>query len=146
MNRKPVFLLCAAVAVGIAAFYASNSAGVKQDIDSQASPQGGAIVVVNVPDETSATAKMGKKAFGAKCASCHANNAEVQDGIAPPLIHKIYEPSHHGDEAFHRAAKLGVRSHHWPFGDMPSVQGLTRADVSAVVAYIREVQQENGIN
>ncbi|MCO4825031.1 MAG: cytochrome c [Amylibacter sp.] len=146
MNRNSLFLLCAVIAVGIAAFYASNSAGVKQDIDASASPQGAAIVVVNVPDVLSATAKMGKQAYDAKCASCHGNNAEGQDGIAPPLIHKIYEPSHHGDEAFQRAAKLGVRSHHWPFGDMPPVEGLTRADVGAVVAYIREVQRENGIN
>ncbi len=146
MNRKSLMLVCGAVVVGISAYYASISSGVKQDIDASATPEGAAIVVVNVPNELSATAKMGKRAFDVKCASCHGENAAGKDGIAPPLIHKIYEPSHHGDEAFQRAAKLGVRSHHWPFGDMPPVQGLTRADVEAVIAYIREVQQENGIN
>jgi hypothetical protein len=28
---------------------------------------------------------------------------------------------------------------------MPPVDGLTRADVKGIVAYIRELQQENGI-
>ena len=28
---------------------------------------------------------------------------------------------------------------------MPPVEGLTRADVTMIVAYIRELQQENGI-
>lgn len=146
MNRNSLILIGAAVGVGIAAFYASNSAKIGQDTDVSPSVKGAAIVVVKLPDELSATAVLGKRVFDAKCASCHGENAEGQDGIAPPLIHKIYEPSHHGDEAFQRAAQLGVRSHHWRFGDMPPVQGLTRADVGAVVAYIREVQQENGIN
>ena len=58
----------------------------------------------------------------------------------------IYEPSHHGDEAFQRAAAVGVRGHHWPFGDMPPVEGVTRGDVTMIIAYIRELQRANGIN
>jgi len=81
-----------------------------------------------------------------KCAACHGANAAGQDGVAPPLVHVIYEPSHHGDEAFQRAAELGVRGHHWPFGNMPPVEGVTRADVTMITAYIRELQRANGIN
>ena len=73
-------------------------------------------------------------------------NAVGQDGVAPPLVHKIYEPSHHGDESFQRAAAVGVRAHHWSFGDMPAVEGITRGDVTMIVAYIRELQRANGIN
>ncbi|MFT6451992.1 MAG: hypothetical protein ACJA06_001479 [Halocynthiibacter sp.] len=62
------------------------------------------------------------------------------------MVHKIYEPNHHGDEAFQRAAAAGVRSHHWGFGNMPPVEGLTRGDVTMIVAYIRELQRSNGIN
>ena len=65
--------------------------------------------------------------------------------MAPPLVHKIYEPSHHGDEAFYRAVSNGVRSHHWDFGNMPPIEGLTRADVGTIVAYVRALQSENGI-
>ena len=68
-----------------------------------------------------------------------------QQGIAPPLVHKIYEPSHHGDESFQIAVAMGVRSHHWKFGNMPAIENLTRSDVSAIVAYVRELQRANGI-
>jgi cytochrome c1 len=40
----------------------------------------------------------------------------------------------------------GVRSHHWGFGDMPPIDGLTDADVTNVVAYVRALQRENGID
>ena len=68
------------------------------------------------------------------------------EGAGPPLIHVIYEPSHHADETFQRAVALGVRSHHWRFGNMPPVKGLTRGDVAMVITYIREIQRANGIN
>jgi hypothetical protein len=38
-----------------------------------------------------------------------------------------------------------VKAHHWPFGDMPPVAGVTQADVTLILAYIREVQVANGI-
>lgn len=69
-----------------------------------------------------------------------------QISLAPRLVHKIYEPGHHGDESFQRAVAMGVGQHHWPFGDMPAVQGLDRDDVQATIAYVRALQVENGIN
>ena len=101
---------------------------------------------VNVPGEMSDFALIGQKGFDANCASCHGQNAAGQNGIAPPLIHKIYEPSHHGDESFQRAVAMGVRAHHWKFGNMPAIEGLTRADIKAITAYVRELQRHNGIN
>lgn len=105
-----------------------------------------ALAEVIVPATLSDNAQIGKTAYDANCASCHGINGAGQDGVAPPLIHKIYEPSHHGDEAFQRAAALGVQAHHWQFGNMAPVAGLTRGDVGMIVAYIREVQHANGIN
>lgn len=101
---------------------------------------------VNVPGEMSDFALIGQKGFDANCASCHGQNAAGQNEIAPPLVHKIYEPSHHGDESFQRAVAMGVRAHHWKFGNMPAIEGLTRADVKAITAYVRELQRHNGIN
>lgn len=43
------------------------------------------------------------------------------------------------------AVRNGVRAHHWNFGDMPPVRGLTEADVKAVTAYVRAVQRASGI-
>ncbi|MZR30425.1 c-type cytochrome [Sneathiella litorea] len=103
------------------------------------------IVVVNIP-ELSIAAQSGKQAFDKYCASCHGSNAVGQEGKAPPLIHRIYEPNHHGDMAFVLAAKNGVRAHHWSFGNMPPVDGVTEAEIKNITIYIRELQRANGIN
>ncbi len=103
------------------------------------------MVAVKQPAAHSELAQMGKQAFEATCATCHGDNAAGQDGVAPPLVHKIYEPGHHSDMAYFMAVDNGVRAHHWAFGNMPPVAGLTKGDVKAIVAYVRELQRENGI-
>ena len=115
-------------------------------LDPVSSLEGGALADVLMPETLSQNAQIGKLGFDAKCAACHGVNAAGQDGVAPPLVHMIYEPSHHGDEAFQRAAAMGVRGHHWPFGEMPPIEGVTRGDVTMIIAYIRELQRANGIN
>jgi cytochrome c len=107
--------------------------------------EGAPIVKIKIPGQLSEIAMLGKQAFDIKCASCHAENAVGQHGVAPPLVHKIYEPNHHGDESFQRAVAMGVRAHHWKFGSMPAIEGLTRADVKVIIVYVRELQRHNGI-
>jgi mono/diheme cytochrome c family protein len=116
------------------------------DSDTATTMEDGVLADVLLPESLSQNAQIGQLGFEAKCAACHGLNAAGQDGVAPPLVHIIYEPSHHGDEAFQRAAAMGVRGHHWPFGDMPPVEGVTRGDVTMIIAYIRELQRANGIN
>ena len=103
----------------------------------------GAQVVVKLP-QLSAQANMGKTAFDSNCAQCHGVNASGTNQ-GPPLVHDIYNPGHHADEAFFLAAKFGVRRHHWPFGDMPAQPRVSKEDVAAIVRYIRELQAANGI-
>lgn len=105
----------------------------------------GAIVNIKVPDQLSQTALLGEGLYNVNCASCHGDNAVGQEGVAPPLVHIIYEPNHHGDESFQRAVAMGVRAHHWRFGNMPAVEGLNRVDVKNIITYVRELQRENGI-
>ena len=107
-------------------------------------PEGAPLVEVKTI-ELSGNEALGETAFTAKCASCHGENAAGRNGMGPPLVHKIYEPSHHGDHAFLLAAQNGVRAHHWPFGDMAPVEGLTHSDVANIVAYVRALQRANGI-
>jgi mono/diheme cytochrome c family protein len=83
--------------------------------------------------------------FTANCALCHGTNADGREGKGPPLIHKIYEPGHHGDASFQSAALNGVRAHHWRFGNMPPVPGIKPKEVDLIIAYVREVQSHNGI-
>lgn len=108
---------------------------------------GSPMASVIVPEQLSAQAVQGETYFNAVCASCHGINAAGQDGAAPPLVHRIYEPGHHRDMAFVLAARNGVRAHHWPFGDMlPVEQLLTDGELNAIIAYVRELQRANGIN
>lgn len=87
----------------------------------------------------------GQASFAANCAACHGPNAGGIEGAGPPLIHKIYEPGHHADISFFYAATRGVKSHHWPFGDMAPVAGVTEDDILSIIAFVRRVQRENGI-
>lgn len=146
MRRYAIIAVAIAVVLGVGFFWPEPG---REDLPSALGHPvrtGAAMVEVAVPDTLSTNAKIGKLAFDAKCAACHGADAAGQDGMAPPLVHKIYEPSHHGDAAFLLAAKNGVRAHHWRFGNMPPVEGVTDGDVKMIVAYVRELQRSNGIN
>ena len=92
------------------------------------------------PDDVNA----GRAAYEQSCAACHGVGGQgTQQG--PPFVDKVYEPSHHPDAAFLLAVRRGVRAHHWNFGDMPSQDGLSDQEVSQIVAYVRGLQREAGI-
>ena len=87
----------------------------------------------------------GEAKFNAHCSACHGPQATgTRQG--PPLVHKIYEPNHHGDAAFFRAAEFGVKAHHWEFGNMPKIEGVSPADVEQIIRYIRWLQRQAGIS
>ncbi len=101
------------------------------------------MVTVRIP-ALSTMAVKGAKAYDANCAQCHGTNGAGGDQ-GPPLVHNIYNPGHHADAAFIFAVKRGVRGHHWAFGDMPPMPQVGEDDIYAIVRYIRELQEENGI-
>lgn len=153
--NKLGWLIAAVFVVGAGAFIwqatrpAPQTAGSSMDMTPPDTTQiavGAAIVAVTLPENLSSDAEMGKLAFESVCAACHGQNAAGRNGVAPPLVHRIYEPSHHADEAFQRAVQYGVRAHHWNFGNMPPVEGLTRADVQYITRYVRELQRANDIH
>ncbi len=86
----------------------------------------------------------GKQIYVQKCAQCHGEWVKGTDK-GPPLIHIYYEPNHHTDASFVRAIQSGVRQHHWRFGDMPPVEGMDEAQITAVTRFVRWIQEENGI-
>lgn len=108
------------------------------------SSSSGAHLDVTVP-QLSADADRGARVFAANCAACHGENAAGSDQ-GPPLVHKIYETSHHGDQSFLAAVRNGVRRHHWQYGDMPPQPGVSNRQVAQIVTYVRELQRANGIN
>jgi len=89
-------------------------------------------------------AAAGKSLYEANCAQCHgADLRGTPQG--PPLLHRVYQPSHHADIAFQLAAKYGTRQHHWNFGDMQPVNGVTPDDVAHITVYVRDRQRQAGI-
>jgi mono/diheme cytochrome c family protein len=97
-----------------------------------------------VEAKLSSAGQMGKTVFDDNCAACHGAKAAGSEN-GPPLVHKIYEPSHHADFSFVRATKGGVRAHHWRFGDMAPVPGVTDKQIEWITKYVREMQRANGI-
>lgn len=86
----------------------------------------------------------GEQLFAANCAACHGEGA-TGTAAGPPLLHEIYEPGHHSDEAFQVAVSRGSPQHHWTFGPMPAIPGLDRQEVADITAYVRGLQREAGI-
>lgn len=142
MNKTAILIGASAVAIA-AAFLIFRPA--PDTSSTTPSPSQDAAMVEVVVPPLEGNAAIGARIFAEACAECHGVNAAGVEGAGPPLIHRIYEPGHHADEAFQRAVAMGVRSHHWRFGDMPPREGLTRADVAMVVSYIRALQKANGI-
>lgn len=133
IDRKTIAILAVAVALGAVVSW-------KLKTPSPGTP-GMAIALPELDDEKMA----GKLLFDQNCASCHGvSGSGSKQG--PPLIHKYYEPSHHGDVAFIRAARQGVRAHHWNFGNMPPINSVNDGDVKKIIQFIRAVQRENGIS
>ena len=88
--------------------------------------------------------EQGEALYRTYCGPCHGER-RAGSTQGPPLVHVIYEPSHHADAAFYRAAQFGVRAHHWGFGNMAPVEGVTRRDVQRIVSYVRWLQSEGRI-
>lgn len=91
----------------------------------------------------------GKGLYAQNCASCHGAALQGQENGStrgPSFLHRVYEPSHHGDAAFQRAVASGAKAHHWKFGDMAPVNGVTPDEVAHITAYIRMMQRKAGIN
>lgn len=91
-----------------------------------------------------ADVKQGEKLFRRNCAGCHGNNA-LGSQQGPPLIHKVYRPDHHADLAFYMAVSKGAPQHHWQFGDMPPLAGVSPQQVGHIVAYVRAIQRRAGV-
>ena len=83
----------------------------------------------------------GQQLFEQNCSACHGQNLTGSDK-GPPLLHPFYKPSHHNDASFYKAGLKGVKAHHWNFGDMPPVNGMSRKKMDRIVPYIRFYQQQ----
>lgn len=104
------------------------------------STDGGPDAGTGIPVQNAELVAAGDPLYQASCASCHGSDLRGTDE-GPSHLSIVYEPGHHGDIAFVRAARNGVPQHHWPFGDMLPVPGLSDEELEAIVAYVRENQR-----
>jgi mono/diheme cytochrome c family protein len=85
----------------------------------------------------------GSELYAEACASCHGADLRGTER-GPSHLSEVYEPGHHGDAAFLLAVRRGVTPHHWSFGPMPPIDGLSDSEVEALVAFVRDVQRREG--
>ncbi len=104
---------------------------------------GGASSEVDIPIQDPDLVAAGEELYAANCAECHGADLRGTDK-GPSHLSKVYEPDHHADGAFLFAVQAGSRAHHWRFGDMPPIEGLSSEDVEAIVAFVREQQRIHG--
>lgn len=95
-------------------------------------------------DQSQIDSAAGKQLYQANCASCHGSDLRGTDK-GPSHLSKVYEPGHHSDDGFRFAIKNGARQHHWNFGDMPAIPGLSDDEIDSIIAYVRAQQQEQGL-
>jgi len=88
-------------------------------------------------------APAGEAPYNKHCISCHGPAGSGTDK-GPPLVHRIYGPRKHGNAAFRLAVEWGVGAHHWFFGDMPKIKGVTEEEVDSIIIYIRALQRDAG--
>ena len=85
----------------------------------------------------------GAELYAASCSECHGADLRGTDR-GPSHLSIAYEPNHHSDAVFALAVNNGVRAHHWDFGPMLPVEGLSKSDVDAIVAFVRSEQRREG--
>jgi mono/diheme cytochrome c family protein len=93
--------------------------------------------------EVSSGADDGASLYGANCASCHGADLRGTDE-GPSQLSIVYEPNHHNDESYRSAIRNGAQQHHWSFGDMDPVNGLSDAEVDAIIGFVRDTQASEG--
>jgi len=98
----------------------------------------------SVGERDPAVVTEGASLFAASCAVCHGQSLNGTL-TGPPMLVPTYAPNHHADEAFQRAVAFGVQPHHWDFGPMAPVAGLSRSDVEKITAFVRTEQEAAGI-
>ena len=139
IRRSPGSLvICAVAALAVLMLAACGAESAPPD--GAGWPGEGARVTYALSD----TARAGEELFNANCSACHGVNAAGTDQ-GPTLIDRIYHPNHHSDFSFLSAVSRGVPQHHWGFGDMPPVPGVSPDDAAKIICYVRQVQRANDV-
>jgi mono/diheme cytochrome c family protein len=97
----------------------------------------------DIPVQDPALVAEGDVLYRASCAACHGSDLRGTE-FGPSQLSVVYQPGHHSDESYMSAVFNGVPAHHWDFGDMAPVSGLTQDDMDRIIAFVRENQRIEG--
>jgi len=103
----------------------------------------GTVTGPEIPAQDPVLVANGEALYLASCAECHGVDLRGTDK-GPSHLSIVYEPNHHSDLAFVMAILTGAPQHHWPYGPMEPVVGLSDSQIAAIIAYVRESQRVNG--
>lgn len=87
----------------------------------------------------------GEQTYRDFCGSCHGRDLEGSSN-GPSHLDAVYAPDSTTDEDFRTAITEGAPEANYDFGAMPAIGSLEDQEVEDVIAYIREVQDERGLN
>ena len=104
---------------------------------------GGSVGEPDIASQPADLVSSGAEIYQAACASCHGTDLRGTD-LGPSQLSIIYEPNHHSDAAILLAVRNGAPEHHWRFGAMEPIDGLTDEDIVALTAFVRETQRIEG--
>ena len=136
MKKIVVFMVGAVAVLGVIAVVAMGGRSQSQNAVAGENE-------FNIPVQDATLVAEGDVLYQATCASCHGADLRGTD-LGPSHLSVVYQPGHHGDGAFALAAINGVRAHHWKFGDMAPIPGLSSDDMDRIIAYVRETQRIEG--
>ncbi|MCL1600011.1 MAG: c-type cytochrome [Actinomycetia bacterium] len=97
----------------------------------------------DIPVQDPVLVAEGGDLYRANCAACHGSNL-TGTAVGPSQLSVVYQPGHHPNEAYISAIRNGVPAHHWDFGDMAPVVGLSQGDMDRIVTFVRETQRIEG--
>ena len=142
--RSPIWRLLAASLIMVSILVAAIGCGGELGPRYQTSQAKVTDEVASAGKSLSEMARAGEDLFNANCSICHGVSA-AGTSRGPTLIDRIYHPGHHSDLSIRSAVRQGVRQHHWTFGNMAPVPGVSQGDVEEIICYIRELQRAEGI-
>lgn len=102
-----------------------------------------ATIEADIEPQDAQLVAVGGELYASNCAECHGDDLRGTDA-GPSHLSQVYVPGHHSDGAFQVAVLAGSPQHHWDFGPMPPIEGLTDSDIEAIVAFVRERQRTEG--
>ena len=103
------------------------------------------VTVEVIAAELSEEAIQGEALFKANCPGVPRRERGGHEAGSAADSRHLQSGSPFGQGFLSGGRRLGVRAHHWPYGDMPPQPQVKEAEVALIIRYIRELQEANGI-